>query len=343
VKGQPLLVLGLILSAWTIMRVNLKLPSDKQIAQSTPNFAPPEVALEPPEPIIARQLGERQRLAIVMRSPAGISAPATIISRRQQSVATVAVAAPLVPLKSIVFAQEGITAPLVVLASPEPAPPTALKEAKYLRLTGSFWLLTRRGTNTGLTSPSLGASQWGGRVLLPFASIGTQASLSASLRGSAPLRGRGDEIGVGLSLKMRAIVPIEMIAERRFAVSTQEKDRWSLLIASGFDEKRVTRSISVDGYGQAGIVGSKRGELFAGGSLSVRHDLSTSPALRTSFGIGLWGDAQKGASRVDIGPELVAKTTLGILPIKVAAQWRVRALGNAQPSSGPALVLAGDF
>ena len=325
------------------MRVNLTLPLDQQIAQSNPTSATPEVALQPAERVIVPQLGEQPRPTMVMRAPAGISAPAAIISRLQQPVPTVSVAIPLVPFKPMAFAQEGITAPLVGLAKPDPAPPPALKEAKSLRLSGSFWLLTRRGINTGLTSPSLGASQWGGRALLPVASIGPQATLSASLRASAPLRGRGDEVGVGLSLKATRFLPIEMIAERRFAVSKREKDRWSLLMTSGFDEKRVTRSISVDGYGQAGIVGSKRRELFAGGSLSVRHDLSTSPALRTSLGVGLWGDAQKGASRVDIGPELVAKTTLGVLPIKVAAQWRFRALGNAQPSSGPALVLAGDF
>lgn len=323
--------------------MNLKLPLDQQIDQSNPAFVTPEVALQPAERVIVPQLGERPRLAMVMRPPAVISAPAAIISRPQQPVPTVSVAIPLVPFRPMAFAQEGITAPLVAVAKPDPAPQTTLKEAKSLHLSGSFWLLTRRGANTGLISPSLGASQWGGRALLPVATAGTQATLSASLRASAPLRGRGDEIGVGLSLKSTGFLPIEMIAERRFAVSKQEKDRWSLLVTSGFDEKRVTRRISVDGYGQAGIVGSKRRELFAGGSLSVRHDLSTSPALRTSLGVGLWGDAQKGASRVDIGPELVAKTTLGILPIKVAAQWRFLALGNAQPSSGPALVLAVDF
>ena len=341
-KGQPLLVLGLILCSWTVMRVNLALPSDQKIIHPNHIAVSLRKALRSEPENSAPNTTERRKFEAFASQPEN-PAPLAKITRLSQRPVTLAVRANIVPFTPKAFAEEGSVSTLIAAISPPSAAPKPAKEPKSLRFSGSFWLLVRGGAATNLTSPSLGASQVGGRALLPIATVGQRTRLSASFRTSAALRGRGEEIGLGFSFKTNGALPVEMIAERRFALSKGERDRWSLLVASGFDDVKLTHRISVDGYGQAGVVGMKDRETFAGGSLSVRHDLMTRSHLKASLGLGLWGDAQKGASRVDFGPELVAKARLGQQPIRVSAQWRFRLSGKAIPDSGPALAIAGDF
>jgi hypothetical protein len=59
-----------------------------------------------------------------------------------------------------------------------------------------------------------------------------------------------------------------------------------------------------------------------------------------SAGLGVWGGAQPGIYRVDAGPRI----TMRVRPnLKVHLDYRARLAGNAQPGSGPAVTLAGDF
>jgi hypothetical protein len=62
--------------------------------------------------------------------------------------------------------------------------------------------------------------------------------------------------------------------------------------------------------------------------------------LTTSGGFGVWGGAQPGIYRLDAGPRVTMKVRNSL---KVHVDWRQRLAGNAQPGSGPAITLAGDF
>ncbi|MFN9580154.1 MAG: hypothetical protein ACK56H_08805 [Novosphingobium sp.] len=60
-------------------------------------------------------------------------------------------------------------------------------------------------------------------------------------------------------------------------------------------------------------------------------------------GLGSWGGAQKGASRVDVGPSATLDFPLGGGQGRVSADWRLRAAGNAAPQSEPAITLSAGF
>ena len=59
-----------------------------------------------------------------------------------------------------------------------------------------------------------------------------------------------------------------------------------------------------------------------------------------SAGFGIWGGAQPGLARLDVGPRVTMRVRNNI---KVHFDWRQKVAGNARPGSGPALTLAGDF
>ena len=56
--------------------------------------------------------------------------------------------------------------------------------------------------------------------------------------------------------------------------------------------------------------------------------------------MGVWGGAQPGVYRIDAGPRVTMKVRDNL---KVHVDYRFKLAGNAQPGSGPALTLAGDF
>ena len=61
---------------------------------------------------------------------------------------------------------------------------------------------------------------------------------------------------------------------------------------------------------------------------------------RISAGLGVWGGMQPGVSRLDVGPRVSLKVRDNM---RVHFDWRQRVAGNAQPGSGGAVTLAGDF
>ena len=61
---------------------------------------------------------------------------------------------------------------------------------------------------------------------------------------------------------------------------------------------------------------------------------------RYSAGFGVWGGAQKGLNRLDVGPRVSARLTRNI---RLSLDYRYRAFGNAQPGSGFAVALGSDF
>ncbi len=92
----------------------------------------------------------------------------------------------------------------------------------------------------------------------------------------------------------------------------------------------------LDAYLQAGVVGLKSRDYFADGALAFTRPLYGP----FSAGFGFWGGVQPGLYRVDAGPRISFRVRDNI---HVHADWRQRLVGNAQPTSGPALTLAADF
>ena len=65
--------------------------------------------------------------------------------------------------------------------------------------------------------------------------------------------------------------------------------------------------------------------------------------LGLRVGAGAWGGAQEGASRLDVGPTAAETFRLGDVRARLAADYRVRVAGEAEPASGPALTVSAGF
>jgi hypothetical protein len=97
-------------------------------------------------------------------------------------------------------------------------------------------------------------------------------------------------------------------------------------------------------YGQAGYVGGNFATAFADGQVRIDRRIIHLGRGELRAGGSAWGGAQKGASRLDVGPTATLGMPLGgTAGARLALDWRFRIAGNAMPTSGPALTLSAGF
>jgi hypothetical protein len=207
------------------------------------------------------------------------------------------------------------------------------------RLQLSSWALLRSqqsviaGSRSLASGGQLGASQAGARLVYNF---NRQLALAGRL--SSEVGRRGGEVAAGIRVQPLVSVPIWLTAERRQAIGRYGGGRsdFALFLEGGLYERPLPWNFALDTYFQGGVVGVRTRDLFFDGALTV-----TRPLFRNfSAGLGVWGGAQPGLSRVDAGPRLTMRVRKNL---KVHVDWRQKLAGNARPGSGPALTLSGDF
>jgi hypothetical protein len=203
----------------------------------------------------------------------------------------------------------------------------------------STWALLRSqqtgvaGSQSLASIGQLGASQAGARLLY---NINRQIGLAA--RVSTPVGKRGGEVAAGVRIHPLVNIPIWLTAERRQAIGQYGGGRndFALFVEGGVYDQPLPWRFLLDTYFQGGVVGIKSHDLFVDGALTI-----TRPVYRNfSAGFGVWGGAQPGLSRVDVGPRVTMRVRKNV---RVHLDWRQKLVGNARPGSGPALTLAGDF
>ncbi len=230
------------------------------------------------------------------------------------------------------------------IPAPRPAPVVWVPSASGTiphgasRLAGSAWLIARNGVPAGVSGSQLGASQAGMRVTY---ALGTARRVAIAARVSAPLSGRGREASLGLDWQPTR-APIHVIAEQRVALDGGRGGP-TLSLVGGFGPTEVAPGLRLEGYGQAGVIVRDGGEGFADGALRASHAVGRIGPLSLDLGVGLWGGAQRGATRLDVGPSLGVGVPVGRRTIRLAADWRERIAGQARPDSGPALSIGTDF
>lgn len=222
------------------------------------------------------------------------------------------------------------------LLSPAVLPPPVRRTGG--RLTGSAWLIARDGAAAGVSNGQLGGSQAGARITY---ALGTRRRLALAARVSAPLSGRGREAAIGFDWQPTR-APVHVIAERRIALDGGRGGP-TLGIVGGYGPAEVVRGVQLEGYGQAGVIARDGAEAFADGAVRVAHPLGRVGALRLDVGAGLWGGAQRGAARLDVGPSVGVVVPVGRTAFRLTADWRERIAGDARPGSGPALSLGTNF
>ena len=187
------------------------------------------------------------------------------------------------------------------------------------------------------TGGTLGGSQAGARLTWRWS-----RALAMNLRVSAPLR-QGQrriagEAALGLSWQPLRSVPVRLMAERRKAVGAPGggRDAFALLAEGGVYERPLPWQLRLDGYAQTGVVGARSRDWFVDGGATVTRPIYG----RFALGAGLWGGAQPGLSRLDIGPRMSMQVRPGI---RAYVDYRHRLFGTAEPGSGFAATVATDF
>ncbi len=219
-----------------------------------------------------------------------------------------------------------------------PAPPLLSGTAPAPRPSPNGWSLSaylflREGSGRPLAAGgTLGGSQAGARLTMPLAS-----GVALSARAYAPLESRSAEAALGLDWRPLPSLPLNLLVERRQRLSRGGRSAFAALGYGGIDRPLVG-PLTVEAYGQAGVVGLKRRDLFADGL--VRVNATVGDGIQA--GLGAWAAAQPGVARLDIGPQISWR--LPAAPnLRLLADYRLRIAGDAAPASGPSLTLAADF
>lgn len=230
-------------------------------------------------------------------------------------------------------------------APPKPVTPLRPQASRW---SGDGWLLLRRGGGAPALAAiggSYGASQAG--MVLRYRLDRTSPNRPALyLRASAALDGsREQEAALGLAARPISRLPVLAMAEARATrTPTGPRLRPAAALVTELPVAALPLGLRAEAYGQAGWVGGTGATGFVDGQLRVERPLAKFAGGEFSAGGGLWGGAQKDASRLDAGPS--ARLTLHPTrqsTVRVAADWRFRIAGKAAPQSGPAITLSAGF
>lgn len=344
-RASPLRFLGLVFGGWICGRLVFVAPALLMEAAVAEEEEVPLLAKAAPTIVVSQPV----RLATVARYPApptsgtavavGPVPPSSGSIRPVPQLAVRSAASP----PEIPTSQPLSPVPLPGLASlpasqPERGLPLPIgpSDPTLNRWSISAWAFVRRGSGQQLaTAGALGGSQVGAR-----ATYGLTGRIAISARLYSPLsRTGGAEASLGMELQPLRAVPVRILAERRQALGREGRSAFALLAHGGVSEQPLLGSLRLDGYAQAGVVGLKARDAFADGAIRIGVPVTDN----LSLGLGAWGAAQPGASRVDLGPQASYRLPVLDRRARLSAEWRVRVAGDARPGSGPALTLSTDF
>lgn len=211
------------------------------------------------------------------------------------------------------------------------------------RWSGSAWALARDGGKASPLAPGgqIGGGQAGARLLFHLDDSGR---FSLSGRFSRTVGGpRQTEAAAGLDWQPARTIPLHLTFERRVALDRGGRNAWTAGAAGGVYAVPVAKGWRLDAYAEAGVVGTRRRDLYADGAARIARSLDLGHGRSLALGGGAWGAAQPGATRLDLGPSAVLRLPVAQRAIALALDWRQRVAGAARPGSGPALTLASDF
>jgi hypothetical protein len=382
-RGQPLLLLAALLAGWLGMRAAWWQPpfqADKaaaQIADVTDTDVRPvaDVADASPTGLAAGEpLFERvpspaplhlERPLMPPLEPAPWSAPLggfdlvlePVPAPRVQASSRAVIGHNLlliaglaqmdVPPTLLAYLQQAQpAAPGVPAAAPMVAASVPRRAAMASRWSADGWVLLRKDSTTPILSgrPSYGRSQ-AGAVLRYNLALASPLRPQAYVRLSTALGGaRERELAAGVSARPLASMPLRLAVEGRVGDTVfGRRIRPAAFAVTEFPTLRLPLGARAEAYAQGGYVGGEFATAFVDGQARAERTLARRGEAEISAGAGIWGGAQKGSARLDIGPTAAVSFRLGEARARVAADYRFRVAGDAEPSSGPALTLSAGF
>ena len=242
--------------------------------------------------------------------------------------------------------QAGLVPASVPAAAPAGIARAPAATAGQRRWSADGWLLWRDDTTTPITSgnPSYGRSQLGAVARYELAPQSRQRP-QAYLRGSAALQGaREQEVAAGLSARPLAGLPLRVAAEVRASDRTGGREvRPAAFAVTELAPQHLPGGLVAEVYAQAGYVGGRSATAFVDGAARVDRSLATAGDFDLRAGAAAWGGAQDEGARLDVGPTASLAFRVGETRGRLAADYRFRVAGDAQPASGPALTLSAGF
>lgn len=201
-----------------------------------------------------------------------------------------------------------------------------------LSLSGWATMRNRGGPDSLAGGGTLGGSEAGSRLMWRFT-----PKLAATLRASAPINSqRGAEAALGLRYQPFDRWPVAVTLERRHGFRDYGQSAFALFAEGGVYGQSMPWQSTLDGYFQAGAVDFNDPDWFVDGQAAV-----TRPIWRNlSAGLGVWGAAQPGLNRFDVGPRASLRLGRGM---RAHLDYRLNVAGNARPGSGTVVTLAADF
>lgn len=368
VRGRPLMALAFVLTCWVGLRAaswdqpmlaptshGLRVARKIKDTRSArvPGIAPAPQAVATP-PMIGSPLIGPPLMGLPGRGTGAVPLHGADRERVARPRARWPVGRrPAAPYR-LAAADDGLPDPGGVV--PPDEPPVAMTRAllaphraEASRWSGDAWLLLRRGGTVSLASgpgfATYGASQAG--AVLRYRLVPDSGHRPAAyLRATAALNGSGErEVATGLSARPVAALPVAALAELR--VTRQPggtRLRPAVMAVTEIAPVALPQRLRAEIYGQVGYVGGRAATAFVDGQIRLDRGLDAVGPADLRFGVGGWGGAQKGASRLDLGPTVSASLAAGHgVFVRLSADWRLRVAGNAAPASGPALTLSAGF
>ena len=332
--GRPLRFLGWFLGGWVCIRAGMLM---------SPMWNAPDVGAVAARGWSARPVAEREVLrlpepGVVELAPAIVwRADARAVERHGAGSSFIARNNPVVARSD-----ERVIAPPPLQREPHTTPPALIapssRSAK--RWSGTTWLLWRPEVGRGaVQAPLLGGSQMGARLDYRLGEgVSLYGRVSRALTGLS-----SEEAALGVAWRAGSL-PFSVLAERRQRIGPGGRNGFALLVAGGLNPREIAPNVEVDGYVQAGVVGLPGRDAFIDGKSSLGYRLRpASSGWDITIGGAISGSAQPGVERLDIGPELRVRVPIGPTSVRLSAEYRARIVGQARPSSGPAITLVSDF
>ena len=329
--AAPLRFLGVVLGGWVCVRAALLMPgASEQKVEPIRLIAPASAANAARLPNRKAPL-ESRSIPVVRGPKLPLVAKPTLVTAATPSAPILAADGPWGwPTPHESQAQAAAPAPV----SP-PTFPAATSIPRPNRWSVSGWAFFREGGGRQLaTGGTLGGSQAGARI-----SYALDNKLAVTGRFYSSLGSRGAEAALGLEWQPSRAIPVRLLAERRQSLGSGGRSAFAVMAYGGVSEVPVVGPVRLDAYGQAGVVGLRSRDLFFDGT--VRAGVPITGDL--SAGVGLWGAAQPGVARLDLGPQISLRLPVEGSSARISAEWRLRIAGGAAPGSGPALTLSTDF
>ncbi|QNE32881.1 hypothetical protein F1C10_13730 [Sphingomonas sp. NBWT7] len=337
-RGRPLRFLVVMGAGWIGVRSALLWPDQAPLPALATVVAPPALAETTPRPLTHPRFTARQMTAVRadIKPPPASRRPATPqhagfllppSDNREPSPSD----DPAPP--SSIRAQ-----PFTAIAAPLAPPPPDRAATTRSRFAASVWTILRDGGSGQPFAPQLGGSQAGARVTY---ALGDARRLALAARVSTAIGTRQQEAAIGLDWQPTRL-PIHIVAEQRIGVQ-RARGGPALGVIAGIGPAPITGALTIDAYAQGGAIARDGVEGYVDAAARVAHPIARVGQTRLDLGVGAWGGAQRGASRLDLGPSVTLAVPLSERVIRLSLDWRQRVAGDARPASGPALSIGTDF